>query len=67
MSLVGAGKYTVSLVDALGKTVYTTIVNHFTATTVESIALNTKLATGNYTVKAVDDKGNVLITQVVIK
>ena len=67
LSFVGAGKYTVSLVDALGKTVYTTIVNHFTATTVESIALNTKLATGNYTVKAVDDKGNVLTTQVVIK
>ena len=67
LSIANAGKYTVSLVDALGKTVYTTTVNHTTAATLESIALTSKLAAGSYMLKAVDENGNASATQVIIK
>ena len=67
LGIANTGKYTVSLIDALGKTVYTTTVNHTTAATSESIALTSKLAAGSYTLKAVDENGNASTTQVIIK
>jgi len=67
LSFVDAGKYTVSLIDKLGKTVYTTTVNHSTSAAPENIALTGKLATGSYTIKATDENGKVSTTQVIIK
>ena len=67
LGLATTGKYTVSLVDKLGQTVYTTTVNHTAAATMESIALNKKLAAGSYTVKAIDESGKVSTTQIIIK
>ena len=67
LGLAVTGKYTVSLVDKLGQTVYTTTINHTSVATMESIALSSKLATGSYTVKAIHESGNVSTTQVIIK
>jgi len=67
LALGAVGKYTVSLVDALGKTVYTTTVNHSTIATLESVALTSKLAAGSYILKATDETGKVSTTQVIIK
>ena len=67
LGLVTTGKYTVSLVDKLGQTVYTTTVNHTAAATMESIALNKQLPAGSYTVKAIDEGGKVSTTQIIIK
>ena len=67
LSLGNTGKYTVSLVDALGKTVFTTNINHVTGYSFENIALGNKLIVGNYTIKATDENGKISSTQIIIK
>ncbi len=61
------GKYSVTLIDKLGKTVYSTTVNHTTAAALENIALSNKLAAGSYTLKATDENGLVSTKQLIIK
>ncbi len=67
ISLGTTGKYTVSLVDVLGKTVYNTTINHNAAASLESVSLNRKLSIGSYILRATDDSGNVTSTEVIIK
>ena len=61
-----SGKYNLNLVDVLGKTVYTTTLNH-TEGTLDNVTLNSKLAAGSYTLKATAENGTIETTQVIIK
>ena len=67
ISLGNTGKYTVSLVDKLGHTVYSTIINHATANVLENVVISKRLAAGSYTVTAKGMDGKVLSTEIIIK
>ncbi len=67
LGLSNTGNYTISLIDKLGKTVYSTTINHGTASTLESIVLGKKLAAGSYTVTATDATGKVASTEAIIQ
>ena len=66
VGLGNSGKYNLNLVDVLGKTVYTTTLNH-TEGTLNNVTLNSKLAAGSYTLKATAENGTIETTQVIIK
>jgi len=61
------GKYTVSLVDKLGLTVYSTTLNHTVATALENITIGKPLAAGGYTVIARDGEGKVSSMEIIIR
>lgn len=67
IGLENIGKYTISLIDKLGHTVYSNTINHSNTTNLESISLNKKVATGSYILKATDANGNTYNTTVIIK
>ena len=67
LGLSRIGYYTVSVIDKLGKTVYTTRVNHTLLSSLESISIGKQLAAGIYTVKASDAYGKTLTSEIIIK
>jgi len=67
LSIASVGKYTISIVDKLGKTIYSTTLNHTAATALENVTLDKQWATGCYTVKATDENGKVSTTQIIIE
>ena len=67
LGLTEIGKYTISLIDKLGKTAYSTTINHSSTSTLETVSLVNKLATGSYTLKATNENGKVVTTQIIIK
>jgi hypothetical protein len=65
---IGAiGKYNVSLVNKLGQSVYSTTINHTAASNLETVTLNSKLATGSYILKATEVNGSVKTSEIIIK
>ncbi len=67
LGLSRIGYYMVSVIDKLGKTVYTTRVNHTLLSSLESISIGKQLAAGIYTVKASDAYGKTLTSEIIIK
>ena len=67
LRLATIGRYNLSVIDKLGKTVFTTTINHRSASTLENVSIKSKLAAGGYTLSAVDENGKVSTTQVIIQ
>ena len=62
------GKYTVKLMDKLGKTVYSTTINHSVSSALETVTLRNQLAAGSYTLTARGEDGKALrSTEIIIK
>ena len=61
------GKFTLNIINSVGKTIYSTTVNHTAASALERIQLVNKLAAGIYTLRATDANSKLLTTQVIIK
>lgn len=67
ISLDKIGIYTISLVDKLGRSVYTNTINHNAAATIENIYLGKNLSGGSYILTATDNLGNTNTTTLIIK
>ena len=66
--IANIGKYTISVVDKLGQTVYSTTINHSVSSALETVTLRNQLAAGSYTLTARDEDGKALrSTEIIIK
>ncbi len=66
--IANIGKYTISVVDKLGQTVYSTTINHSVSSALETVTLRNQLAAGSYTLTARGEDGKALrSTEIIIK
>jgi hypothetical protein len=67
ISLGKDGIYNVRLINVLGQTVYSTILNYKTSTSLEKVIINKKLAVGSYIVIVESQNGELLSQKINIK